>query len=98
MDPKHHTLEIFLYIPQFQIQFLFRFEKLCEIRFSLFCEFCASRFRRFFLVRHCYYSFLRATESRRESEASNLSRRILRESTECQRYHFALVLRIRPRS
>lgn len=61
MDPKHHTLEIFFYIPQFQVQFLFCLEKLCEIRFSLFCELCPSRFRRFFLVRHCYSSFLRAS-------------------------------------
>lgn len=56
MDPKHHTLEVLFYIAQFQLHFLYSLEKLCEIRSSLFCEFCL--FRRFFFVRHCLVFYL----------------------------------------
>lgn len=90
MDPKHHTLEILFYIPQFQVQFLFCLQKLCEIRSSLFCEFCSSRFRRFFLVRHCYYSFLRATEP---LENPKLQILILKKLTQCQQPPLCITLK-----
>ena len=45
VDMAHHTIEILSYVRQFQIQFLFRFEKVCDIRFSLFYEGGFSFFR-----------------------------------------------------